>query len=97
MRRPIATTNSLNRATFLYISDPMWRLCLLVVCLMTSALAAEKRSAPQLIELAKSNSGELREAITANFEPKDLTGGTVGLAEEPTSSSPISAPSQPAW
>ena len=54
----------------------MWRSCLVVVCLMTSAFAAEKRSAPQLIELAKSNSSGLRDAITASFEAKDLTGGT---------------------
>lgn len=61
----------------------MWRLCLLVVCLMTSALAAEKRSVPQLIELAKSNSSELQDAITASFEAKDLTGGTAWAGRGP--------------
>ena len=37
---------------------------------MTSAFAAEKKSAPQLTELAKSNRAGLRDAITASFDPK---------------------------
>jgi enterochelin esterase-like enzyme len=61
----------------------MWRSCLVVLCLMTSAFAAEKRSAPQLTELAKSNSSGLRDAITASFEPKDLTGGTAWAGRGP--------------
>jgi enterochelin esterase-like enzyme len=61
----------------------MWRSYLVVLCLMISAFAAEKRSASQLIELAKSNSSGLRDAITASFEPKDLTGGTAWAGRGP--------------
>jgi enterochelin esterase-like enzyme len=56
----------------------MRRLWLLLFCLFASSVlfAAEKKSAPQLIELAKSNPAGLRDAIAATFEAKDLTEGT---------------------
>jgi len=44
--------------------------------LFVPALAAEKRSALQLIDLAKSNGADLRDAITASFDAKDLKEGT---------------------
>ena len=73
----------------------MWRPCLLFVCLMASAFAAEKRSAPQLIELAKSNSSELREAIAASFETKDLTSGTAWAGRGPDFFFALQSSSQP--
>ena len=54
----------------------MWRLTLLSLCLIAPAFAADKKSALQLIELAKSNSADLREAITASFDDKNLKDGT---------------------
>jgi hypothetical protein len=54
--------------------------------------AAEKLTAPQLIELAKSNSPALRDAITATFDPKELKEGTRGLAAARTSFSPPKRP-----
>jgi enterochelin esterase-like enzyme len=49
---------------------------LLLVCIAAFAVAADKMSAPQLIELAKSNSASLRDAIIASFDAKDLKEGT---------------------
>lgn len=54
----------------------MWKLALLLVCFASMAQAAEKMSATQLIELAKSNSPNLRAAITDSFDAKDLKEGT---------------------
>ncbi len=62
-----------KRARFLSF---VWRLALCSLALVASALGAEKLTAPQLIELAKSNGPSLRDAITATFEPKDLKEGT---------------------
>jgi enterochelin esterase-like enzyme len=75
----------------------MWRLSLLSICLIASALAAEKekRSAPQLIDLAKSNSGGLREAIDATFDAKDLKEGTAWAGRGPDFFFAVQAPSQP--
>jgi enterochelin esterase-like enzyme len=54
----------------------MWRSTLLVFSLITSSFAAEKMSAPQLINVANSNPAGLREAITSTFDAKDLKEGT---------------------
>jgi enterochelin esterase-like enzyme len=61
----------------------MWRLALLSLCLICSAFAAEKMSAPQLIDLAKSNNAALRDAITASFDAKDLKEGTAWAGHGP--------------
>ena len=73
----------MNRLRFCILAILCGDLCLLVVCLMASAFAAEKRSAPQLIDLAKSNSAALQEAITASFDAKDLTEGTAWAGHGP--------------
>jgi enterochelin esterase-like enzyme len=74
----------------------MWRLSLLSICLLASAFAAEKKwSAPQLIDLAKSNNGGLHEAITASFESKDLKEGTAWIGRGPDFFFAIQSPSQP--
>lgn len=61
----------------------MWRSSLLAFLLVTSALAAEKLSAPQLTSLANSNSSGLRDAITATFDAKDLKEGTAWAGRGP--------------
>src|SRR5258706_15073844 len=61
----------------------MWRPFLLVLLLITSAFAAEKLSAPQLISLANSSSPALRAAITASFDAKELKEGTAWAGHGP--------------
>ncbi len=73
----------------------MWRFWLLAMCLVASAFAAEKSSAPQLIELAKSNNAGLREAITATFDAKSLTEGTAWSGHGPDFFFAIQVASQP--
>lgn len=51
-------------------------LIILTIVLSSSASAAEKSTAPQLIELSKSPGPALRDAITATFEAKDLQEGS---------------------
>jgi enterochelin esterase-like enzyme len=45
------------------------------------ALPPDKSTAPQLIELAKSNSPQLKESIAATFEPKDLKEGKAFIGQ----------------
>jgi enterochelin esterase family protein len=73
----------------------MWRLALLVLCLMTSGFAAEKKSAAELIDLAKSNPAGLRDAIPASFDPKNLKEGTAWSGHGPDFFFVIATPSQP--
>jgi enterochelin esterase-like enzyme len=61
----------------------MWKLVLLVLCFVSASYAAEKMSAPQLIDLAKSNNSGLRDAITATFDAKDLKEGTAWTGHGP--------------
>jgi enterochelin esterase-like enzyme len=63
--------------------------------LVASAFAAEKSTAPQLIELAKSNSPALYDAITATFEAKDLKEGTAWAGRGPEFFFAIDSSSQP--
>ena len=63
------------------------------ICLSASAFAADKSSATQLIDLAKSNSAALREAITATFDPKTLTEGTAWAGHGPDFFFAVQAPS----
>ncbi|HEV1994545.1 MAG TPA: alpha/beta hydrolase-fold protein [Candidatus Acidoferrum sp.] len=71
------------------------RLALLSLALAVSAFAVEKSTAPQLIELAKSNSAGLRDAITATFDGKDLKEGTAWVGRGPDFFFATEAPSQP--
>jgi enterochelin esterase-like enzyme len=50
--------------------------CSVILVLAFRASAADKITAPELIQLAKSNSQSLQQAITGRFESKDLTNGT---------------------
>ena len=54
----------------------MRKFALVSICLLVSAFASEKLTAPQLIDLAKSNSAGLRDAITASFDARNLKEGT---------------------
>jgi enterochelin esterase family protein len=60
----------------------MWKLLLVLLSVISSALA-EKMSALQLIDLAKSNPAGLHEAITASFDAKDLKEGTAWAGRGP--------------
>ena len=61
----------------------MWKIAMLPLCLIASAHAAEKLSAPQLIDLARSNSPALQDAIRSSFEAKDLQEGTAWAGHGP--------------
>jgi enterochelin esterase-like enzyme len=60
------------------------------------AFAAEKSTAPQLIELANSNSPALRDAISGTFDAKELKEGTAWIARGPDFFFATQAASQPA-
>jgi len=61
----------------------MRKLALILLSVTAPALGAEKMSAPQLIDLAKSNPAGLREAITSSFDAKDLKEGTAWTGRGP--------------
>jgi enterochelin esterase-like enzyme len=70
-------------------------LTLLSLVLIAPSFAAEKSTAPQLIELAKSNSPALHDAITATFDAKDLKEGTAWASRGTEFFFAIDSPSQP--
>ena len=84
-----------NPHTARYSICAMWKRALLLLCFVAPAIAAEKMSAPQLIDLAKSNSANLRDAITASFDAKDLKEGTAWAGHGPDFFFATQAPSQP--
>ncbi len=61
----------------------MSKLALLMLSLSVAVHAAEMMSAPQLIDLAKSNPAGLRDAITATFDAKNLKDGTAWAGRGP--------------
>jgi enterochelin esterase family protein len=69
---------------------------ILPLLLITPALAMGKSSATQLIELAKSKSLSLRDAITASLAAKDLKDGTAWIALGPDFFFATEAASKPA-
>ena len=71
------------------------KLALFSFAFAVSSFAAEKSTAPQLIELAKSNSPALHDAITATFEAKDLREGTAWAGHGPEFFFAIDSSSQP--
>jgi enterochelin esterase family protein len=62
---------------------------------MASAWAANKKTALELVELAKSNSAGLRSAITESFDAKELKEGTAWAGHGPDFFLAIEAASQP--
>ena len=73
----------------------MGKLALLSVLLVLPAFAQQKLTAPQLIELAKSNDPGLRDAIIARFDAKDLKEGTAWAGRGPDFFFATEAASQP--
>ena len=61
----------------------MWKSALLATLLAISSTAAEKMSAPQLIELARTHSSKLADAIGTSFEAKSLKEGTAWAGRGP--------------
>src|SRR5580692_29124 len=61
----------------------IWKFSIFLFVTVASAFGAEKRSAQQLIDLAKANSPSLREAITTTFDVKDLKEGTAWVGHGP--------------
>jgi enterochelin esterase-like enzyme len=60
-----------------------------------SSFGAEKSTAPQLIELAKSNNPSLHDAIIATFDAKDLKEGTAWAGRGPEFFFALESSSQP--
>ena len=73
------------------------RLCLLFLVGIVGSMSAvaQKRSVPELTELATSHSPELRAAIEATFDAKDLKEGTAYLGRGPEFFFALEAPSAP--
>lgn len=69
---------------------------IVALLLSTCAFAAEKSTTPQLIELAKSNSPALRDAVSGTFDGKELKEGTAWIARGPDFFFATQAASQPA-
>jgi enterochelin esterase-like enzyme len=70
-------------------------LALFSLVLIVPSFAAEKSTASQLIELAKSNSPTLHDAINATFDAKDLKEGTAWACHGPEFFFAIDTTSQP--
>jgi enterochelin esterase-like enzyme len=69
---------------------------ILFLLLGNVAISAEKSTAAQLIELAKSNSPALKEAITTTLDAKELKDGTAWIGHGPDFFFAIEAASKPA-
>ena len=67
----------------------------MLLCLITPASGAEKKTALALVELAKSRSTELRDAIPGSFDAKNLKEGTAWAGHGPDFFFAIEAASQP--
>jgi enterochelin esterase-like enzyme len=76
---PIAMTYSTGSPRTLFLLAA----CAFAMAMPGRAGAAEKSNATQLIALAKLNSPELRDAITATFEAKELKEGTAWAGRGP--------------
>jgi enterochelin esterase-like enzyme len=71
------------------------QLALCCLFLASTVFASEKSTAPQLLELAKSNSPALHDAITSTFDAKDLKEGTAWAGRGPEFFFAIDSSSQP--
>lgn len=69
---------------------------MVLLCLIAPAWGAEKKTALELVELAKSHSTDLLGAIPASFEAKNLREGTAWAGHGPDFFFAIEAASQPA-
>jgi enterochelin esterase family protein len=73
----------------------MWKIAMLSLSLVASAFAGEKFSTLQLIDLAKSQSPALANAIRSSFDAKDLQEGTAWSGHGPDFFFAVQATSQP--
>jgi enterochelin esterase-like enzyme len=73
----------------------MWKAALFSLCLTLPAIAQQKLSAPQLIDLANAHSADLPAVITASFDAKDLQEGTAWAGHGPDFFFATRAASQP--
>jgi len=73
----------------------MWKPSLLIFAMLASAFGSEKRSAQQLIDLANSHDADLKEAIIATFDAKDLKEGTAWSGHGPDFFFAIETTSEP--
>jgi enterochelin esterase-like enzyme len=73
----------------------MWKSALLSLCLALPAVAQQKLTAPQLIDLAKSHSSTLPQAIASTFDAKDLKEGAAWAGHESDFFFATEADSQP--
>jgi enterochelin esterase-like enzyme len=76
------------------LNQSVSKISALVLLAIIPAIAAEKMTAPQLIELAKSNPAGLQAAITDSFDAKDLKEGTAWAGHGPDFFFATQAPSQ---
>jgi enterochelin esterase-like enzyme len=74
----------------------MRRVTFLFLILIASAACAEKMTAPQLIESAKSHRAGLAEAIAASFDAKQLESGTAWSSQGPEFFFAVESASAPA-
>jgi enterochelin esterase-like enzyme len=61
----------------------MWKSALLLISMLSPMYAADKMTAPQLIQLAKAHDPGLRDAINKTFDAKDLKNGTAWAGRGP--------------
>jgi enterochelin esterase family protein len=73
----------------------MWRSTVVLLALIAPASGAERKTALELVELAKSHGAGLREAITASFDAKNLKEGTAWAGHGPDIFFAIEAASLP--
>jgi enterochelin esterase-like enzyme len=77
------------------LNQSVWKISVLVLLAAIPGIAAEKMTAPQLIDLAKSNSAGLPAAINRSFDAKDLKEGTAWAGHGADFFFATQAPSQP--
>ena len=73
----------------------MLKVTIVLLLFVSVTLAAEKMSAPQLIDLAKSSPARLQDAIAGTFDSKDLKEGTAWVGRGPEFFFATQAPAQP--
>jgi enterochelin esterase-like enzyme len=88
---PIAMTYSTGSPRTLFLLAA----CAFAMAMPGRVCAAEKSTATQLTALAKSNSPQLRDAITATFEAKELKEGTAWAGRGPEFFFALEAPAKP--
>ncbi len=84
-----------KRIRVLRISAAILFLTAILTANSAHAMPPEKSTAPQLIELAKSNSPQLHDAIVATFDAKDLKEGKAFIGQGPEFFFATESPAKP--